>query len=487
MKRLLEVVDGKLLYGSDVPITDITNSSKDIKKGSVFFAIKGKTYDGHIFLEDVISFGASAVVIQDLEYASKLRGMGVSVIYSPDTRKSLAVASNRFFDNPSSHLKVVGATGTNGKTSVSNILQQFFRFAGYKTGLIGTINYRIDDEIISEGHTTPDPIEWFRTLKLMKDRGVTVVVAEVSSHGLDQSRVYSTRFDGAIFTNLTQDHLDYHKDMEDYFRAKEKLFYQTLEFNPKPKGSVSFDDIYGRRIYKNFKDRFLMTSFGVSSPDFKIEEIHLSLDETVFSYTTNTGREVISAPLLGEFNVYNLSAALSYLILDGFDERFLVEKSKELKPVRGRFEVVKRKGVTVVVDYAHTPDGLEKILNSLNKIKKNRIITVFGAGGNRDRSKRPLMGKVAESFSDLVVITSDNPRDEDPRDIMEDILSGVSDKSKVILEVDREKAIKLSIELAKEGDIVLIAGKGHETYQIVKGNKYQFDDRKVAEKYLKEE
>lgn len=486
MKKLSEIIDGKIICGLDRVIKDITNNSKKVKQGSLFFAIRGTNIDGHQFIDEAVKNGATGVVIEDLELANHLKDRypDLSVVYSENTRKSLAITANRFFDNPSKEMKVVGITGTNGKTSVSNILAQFYRLAGLKVGVIGTINYRIDDEVISEGHTTPDPVEWFRTLRLMKEKGASVVVAEVSSHALDQYRVYSTIFDGVIFTNLTQDHLDYHKTMENYFLAKEKLFKFALEYNHKPKASINVDDPYGLRLYRVYKDKFLTIGFGKQSGDFKIEDIKLFPDHTEFSYIYNAIKREIYTSLLGEFNVYNLSAALSFLLVDGFDEDFLVEKAKQIKPVRGRFEVYSKNGITAVVDYAHTPDGLEKVLKSLNQIKQGRIITVFGAGGNRDRTKRPLMGQVAEKLSNIVILTSDNPRNEDPIQIIEDILEGIKNRDKVIVQPDREKAIQTAIQIATQQDIILIAGKGHETYQIIGDTKIHFDDMQVVKKYL---
>lgn len=486
MKKLSEIIDGKFIGGEDCLIAEITNNSKNIKKGSLFFAIKGTNVDGHTFVEEAVKSGAVAVVVQDLQLANYLKEKypHIAIIYSENTRKSLAVTANKFYDNPSQHIKVVGITGTNGKTSVSNILAQFYSFAGLKAGVIGTINYRIEDEVISEGHTTPDPIEWFKTIKLMKEKGASVVVAEVSSHALDQYRVYSTVFDGVIFTNLTQDHLDYHKNMEEYFLAKEKLFKFAFEYNQKPKASVNVDDSYGLRLYNTYKDSFVMTSFGKSSKDFKIDSISLFADHTEFSYVYKSKKNNIHTKLLGEFNVYNMSTALSYLLVEGFDEKFLVEKAREIKPVRGRFEVYSKNGITAIVDYAHTPDGLEKVLKSLNQIKQARIITVFGAGGNRDKTKRPIMGQIAQNLSDIIILTSDNPRNEDPLKIIDDILQGINQKEKVIIEPDREKAIQKAVKIANPDDIILIAGKGHETYQILADKKIHFDDLEVVKKYL---
>lgn len=489
MKRITDIVTfGDILNGGENLVFDISDNSKTVKEGTLYFAIRGTKTDGHDYVFEAIKNKACGVVVEDIHLAVKLKESykNLGVVLTQNTRKSLSLAANRFFDEPSKDMKIIGITGTNGKTSVSNILSQFYEYAGNKVGVIGTINYRIGSEVISSGHTTPDPINWFKTLKTFREKKADVVVCEISSHALDQYRVYGTNFAGAIYTNLTQDHLDYHKDMEDYFNAKEKLFYLLLEFGKNPKASINYDDEYGKRIYQKFKDKIDMISYGKSSDDFRIRNISLSMDHTKFKYTYKNIEREITTNLLGEFNVYNLSACLSYLIIDGFDHDFLTEKSKVLRPIKGRFDVLSLNGKTVIVDYAHTPDGLEKILESINQIKRRNVITVFGAGGNRDKTKRPLMGKVAKTLSNLIIITSDNPRDEDPMDIIDDILQGIEDKNGVMVIPDREIAIQKAIDIAKEGDIVLIAGKGHENYQIVKGRVLNFDDMEIAKKYIKE-
>jgi UDP-N-acetylmuramoyl-L-alanyl-D-glutamate--2,6-diaminopimelate ligase len=491
MKLLKEILtDEKIIYGNqETTVEGITNNSKEAKKNYAFFAVKGTSVDGHNFIDEAIKNGASVIFIEDERYIENLKGKNITVVLTGNGRKSLALASNKFYDNPSEKLKVIAITGTNGKTTTSNLLAQYYEMAGYKVGVIGTINYRIGDEIISSGHTTPDPVEWFKTLKVMKDKGADVVVAEVSSHAADQYRVYSTKFHGGIFTNQTQDHLDYHQTMENYFLAKRKIFEQIDEFNKEAIYSINVDDEYGRRIldflknYLKVNDDKIIT-YGKTSKDFKILDYRLSLFETEFSYKYKDTLSKIKTKFRGVFNIYNLSAAVSFLVKDGFDLKFLEEKALHLKPIKGRFEVIEGQGLIVVIDYAHTPDALENILKSLNEIKENRIITVFGAGGDRDKTKRPLMGETAERLSDIVILTSDNPRNEDPLSIIEDILDGIKDKDKSITIVDRKQAIEKAISLAKEKDIILIAGKGHENYQIIGDKILHFDDAEVVKEII---
>ncbi|WP_457639587.1 UDP-N-acetylmuramoyl-L-alanyl-D-glutamate--2,6-diaminopimelate ligase [Persephonella sp.] len=465
-------------------ITGLTNSSKNVKKGSVFFAVEGTRLDGHIFVEEAIQKGACAVVVSKKEVADRIKRLypEKTVILVKNVRKRSAEVARAFFDFPDEKLNVIGITGTNGKTTTAHIIGQYLETAGYTTGIIGTLNYRVGKTVLAEGRTTPDPIQWFETLHRMKELGADWVVAEVSSHALDQYRVYGTAFRGAVFTNLSPEHLDYHRSMEGYFRAKERLF---LWADSKTVCAVNTDDPYGRRLYHRFSRDRNVYSFGCeNTPDLKIEKIKLHDRGTEFSFFYRKKMYLAKTKLLGRFNVYNTAGAVLLLSKLGFDMDFLVEKAVKLKPVRGRMEVVKGKDITAVVDYAHTPDALENVLKTLNSLKNGRIITVFGAGGDRDREKRPLMGKVAESLSDVVVITSDNPRTEDPVKIIQDILSGIKRKSSVVVEPDRKKAIETAVKMAEKGDIILIAGKGHETYQIIGSEKIPFDDRKIVEELI---
>ncbi|ACO02989.1 MAG TPA: UDP-N-acetylmuramoyl-L-alanyl-D-glutamate--2,6-diaminopimelate ligase [Persephonella sp.] len=486
MKRIDDLFEDIFHRGSSEKVSHLTNNSKKVKKGSVFFAIKGTKIDGHQFIEDAIRNGASAVVLSDrkkAEYYSK-KYPDVTFVISDNIRKTQAEVSNRFYDHPSEKLKVIGVTGTNGKTTVTNLLLQYLELAGKNTGIIGTIHYKYREKIFASGRTTPDSIEWFYLLSEMRDRGADYVVAEVSSHAVDQYRVYGTVFHGGIFTNLTQDHLDYHRDMENYFQTKKSFFDYIKMTNPEGVISTNIDDHYGRRIYQDFKSCMNTISYGRDkNAQFRVSDFVVDMKGVSFCYEYNGIKRRVKSDLKGEFNIYNIAAAFSYLLRSGFDIDFLHHATEKLKPIRGRFETVE-KDFLVVNDYAHTPDAIEKILMSLNQIKKNRIIIVFGAGGDRDRGKRPLMGKIAEELADIIILTSDNPRSEDPSRIIEDIKSGMKMEKEIYEIIDREEAIKKAIEIARKDDIVLIAGKGHETYQIIGDKTYYFDDLDVAKKYL---
>ncbi|GAB6073201.1 UDP-N-acetylmuramoyl-L-alanyl-D-glutamate--2,6-diaminopimelate ligase [Venenivibrio stagnispumantis] len=483
IEKILNYVE--LFYkGNDKEILHITQNSKDIKENTLFIAIKGTKFDGHSFVLDAIKNGVIGVVLEDRQLADKLKKEfnDINIFLSDNTKKALSFIASEFFENPSKDLKIIGITGTNGKTTTSNLLATYYELLGEKVGIIGTINHRVGNEILSEGMTTPDHIKWQQLLKTMKDKGASVVVAEISSHALDQDRVYATKFHGAIFTNLTQDHLDYHKDMENYFLAKRKLF-EMLDNNRT--ASINTDDFYGKRIYQEFKDRLNIISYGKENADFKIGDIKQDLEGTEFEFIYNGEKSIVKTKLIGEFNVYNLSAVISFLIKEGVDKDFLIKNAVKLNPVKGRFEIVKGKGFIAVIDYAHTPDGLENLLKTVRKLKNiNRVITIFGAGGDRDKTKRAPMGEIAERYSDIIILTSDNPRSENPLDIIEDIKKGIKSKN-IIIQPDREKAIKTGIEMAKEGDIVVIAGKGHENYQIIGDNIIYFDDKEIAEKYIR--
>ena len=470
--------------GKDKQVTGLSNNSKDIKNGYVFFAIKGTNADGHRFVEEAIKNGASAVVVQDINIGKKIKKKypEVWVVLTQDSRKKQAEVSKRFYGFPDQKIKIIGITGTNGKTTVSYLISQLIEKSGRKTGIIGTIDYRVGDKVICEGRTTPDSIQWFKTVKQMADFGAEYVVAEVSSHALDQMRVYGTHFSGAVFTNLSQDHLDYHKNMEEYFSAKKKLFDMLDRKTP---AVVNTDDIYGKRIYQNFRNIKNVSGVGTqNTPEFKIEDIKLSEKGSSFSLRWKNKKIPVKTKLIGLFNVYNTALSISILLKMGFSPEFLSIASEDLEPVRGRLERIEGKGFSVFVDYAHTPDALKNVLQTLKDLKKGRLITVFGAGGDRDRSKRPIMGKVASDLSDLVIITSDNPRTEDPLKIINDIKAGIKGNSYKLIP-DREKAIKEAVYTASEGDVILIAGKGHESYQIVGKEVIPFDDLKVAKKYIK--
>lgn len=472
-----------LKLGSQPNVIHLSNHSNDIKPYTLFIARKGLKFDPHKIIRQIALKGANAIVLQDKKAFNQLKDLDITVALSDNILKDQALISSRFF-NPSENLKVIGITGTNGKTSTSNILAQYLTFLGEDVGVIGTIKHFYKDYILGSGRTTPDSIEWFKLLKKMENLGAKYVVAEISSHALDQYRVYGTKFDGGIFTNLTQDHLDYHKNIDNYFLAKKKLADLLLEFNRKGIFVVNIDDKYGRKLYEIYKDKLNIHTYGRSQDaDFRILDGRLSFTGQHFIAEYKGKYLSIFTKLLGEFNIYNISASLLYLIAKGYDIECLVDLTYKLQPIKGRFEILKS-DFLIINDYAHTPDALQKILESIKSFYPNKIITVFGAGGNRDKGKRPLMGEIAEKYSDIVIITSDNPRDEDPLQIIEDIKSGMKMEKETYTIVDRERAIKKAIDLAEDNDVILIAGKGHETYQIIGDRIIPFDDIEVARKYL---
>ncbi len=450
----------------------IAFDSREVKGGYVFFAVKGTRFDGHDFVKDALERGAElAVVEREIEGVDEGR-----ILVVEDTRKALGEASSLFFGNPSSHLSVIGITGTNGKTTTAHIIEGILLSAGFSCGVIGTVSYRIGRKVIGEGTTTPDPISWHRSLMKMAEEGAEYVVAEISSHALDQRRIWGTRFTATLFTNLTQDHLDYHKTMENYFLAKRRLF---TEYQSSIK-VINADDDYGKRLAREVEDSVTVGKNGILSVvDFKTgfegSEILLEWKGKRFHFKTN---------LIGDFQKTNLSlavaTALSLEIPPG-----TIAKGIERVEVPGRFEVYSsQRGFLVVVDYAHTPDAIDNVLRTIRRIARGRVITVFGAGGDRDRGKRPLMGKAARRWSDLVILTSDNPRSEDPDLIIEDILTAFGGDDRVLREPDRRKAIETAIKSAKDGDVVAVLGKGHEEYQEVQGVKYPFSDREVVRELI---
>ncbi len=449
----------------------ITQNSREVKEGYIFFAVKGHQADGHDFIEDAVSKGAIAVVVE-----REMHNYGIPVFRVKDTRKTLALCSHLFYDRPSDRLNVIGITGTNGKTTTAYIIEKVINRSGKLCGLIGTVEYRLGSFRRCSGRTTPDPVTWHSTLREFLSKGAQFTVAEISSHALDQHRVYGTKFHGVIFTNLSQDHLDYHKDMEDYFRAKRRLFFE-YESSIKV---INSDDPYGVRLAKELGKEAI--TYGKEG-ELKIVDFETSFTGSTIELDFRGKRLKLRSNLIGSFQAYNISAAVAYLLSAGFNAEVIEEGIENIK-VPGRFEAYNFGKFTVVIDYAHTPDALENVLRTANKLKKGRVITVFGAGGNRDKSKRAIMGEVASRMSDLIILTNDNPRWEDPMEIIKDILEGIRERKEVKIEPDRERAIKLAVEEAREGDIVLIAGKGHEDYQEIRGAKHPFSDREVVEKLM---
>lgn len=468
---------------SDKSITGIFYDSRKVIKNSVFVAIKGFKSDGHLFIYDAINNGAIAVVLEDFNSVSdeSITRQSAAKILVHDSRKALAELSDVFFDSPSRKIKLVGITGTNGKTTSSYFLKSIFESGGFKTGLIGTIANYIGDEEIQTSLTTPESSEINHLLNDMYLQGCTHAVMEVSSHSLALNRVHKLFFSAAIFTNLTQDHLDFHQNFDEYFKSK-KILFNSLDSSAY--AVYNADDSYGIKIAADTKAESF--SYGISSnSDFRISNIHYDLSGTSFIIHHNKQTFKVSTALVGEFNAYNACSAFSAASLMGFEPSVIINGISKTKQVPGRFEVIGSQARKVIVDYSHTPDSLEKALTAIRKLtgKNIPVYAVFGCGGNRDRTKRPLMGKIASEIADHVIITSDNPRFEDPILIIKEIEKGISKKNYTIVE-NREEAIANAIKSSSENAVILIAGKGHENYQEINGRRHHFSDREIAEKYL---
>lgn len=454
-------------------ITGVNIDSRQVQEGHLFIAVKGTQTDGHSYINKAIENGAIAVVCQTLP---EERHDGVTYVQVEDSEQIVGLIATTFYGNPTSKLRLVGVTGTNGKTTIATLLYKMFRIFGYKCGLCSTVCNYINDEPLPTDHTTPDPITLNRLLGRMADEGCEYAFMEVSSHSVAQHRIGGLKFAGGIFTNLTRDHLDYHKTFENYRDAK-KAFFEAL---PKDAFAVTnVDDKNGRVMTQNTKADIKTYSLR-SAADFKAKVLEESFEGMCLDIN---GKEV-SVSFIGRFNVSNLLAVYSAAIAMGRQPEEVLVAISMLRPVNGRFETIRsEEGVTAIVDYAHTPDALVNVLTTINEILKGRgeVITVCGAGGNRDKGKRPLMAQEAVKHSDRVIVTSDNPRFEEPQDIINDMLAGL-DKTqmrKVVAVVDRKEAIRTACMMARPGDAVLVAGKGHEDYQDIKGVKHHFDDHEV--------
>ncbi len=462
-------------------ITSLTYDSRRVKPGTLFFAIEGAKADGHAFVPQALSRGAVAVV-SERPAPADLASCWVRV---ERIRRGLSEAARVFYGQPDSSLLLVGITGTNGKTTTSYLLESILRAGGIRAGLFGTIEYRVGNRTLAAGMTTPESLDLLEHFAELRGVGIKAAVMEVSSHALAQERVWGIHFSAAVFTNLTQDHLDFHKDFEGYFAAKRRLF-EGLG-TPSPELSViNVDDPWGLRLLELPARRRL--TYGITS-DAEVKPKQFSEDPAGLraTLTTPAGKVEAASSLLGRANLANILAATATAVGLGVPGEKISEGIAALRAVPGRFERVDEgQPFLVVVDYAHTDDALRSVLKTARELTCNRLIVVFGCGGERDRAKRPLMGEAAGSLSDLPVLTSDNPRGEDPLRIMSDALVGLqrSDK-KYIAEVDREAAVRKAFEQAHEGDVVVLAGKGHETYQILKGGPIPFDDREVARKILR--
>jgi len=480
-----DVLDGVTVRGSlDREITGLTDDSRRVSPGWLFVAVKGTQSDGHRFLAQAVAAGAGAIVVETGRVSGEtLASIGIPVIQVGDSRRALGLLASRFYGDPSRRLKMIGVTGTNGKTTATYLCKAILEAAGVRAGLIGTVAYLFGEERVAATHTTPGPLELQGLLRRMVDAGMQAVVMEVSSHALALDRTAGCQFGTAVFTNLTQDHLDFHADMEDYFRAKLRLF---TALDSEAHAIVNGDDPYGGRVVEATQAK--VWTYAIDRPaDLRAEDVQISLNGVRFTARGPGGSVALRSPLVGRHNVYNILAAVGVGLVQGVPLETSAAGVATLKTVPGRFEQVDAgQPFTVVVDYAHTEDALYRLLTTAQTVRTGRIITVFGCGGDRDRGKRPKMGRVAARYSDVVVVTSDNPRTEDPDAIIREILPGVeaglleAGRGRYLIHADRRAAIAEAIRLAQSGDLVLIAGKGHEDYQVIGKEKHPFDDRVVA-------
>ena len=474
--ELLKYVTPQTIIGNqEIDITGVNIDSRKIEKSHLFVAIKGTQTDGHRFIPKALELGAVAVLCEDLPEDLQ---PGVTYVQVASTEAAVGPVATMFYGEPSKQLKLVGVTGTNGKTTIATLLYNMFRRLGFKCGLLSTVCNYIEDEAIPADHTTPDPIELNKLLAQMVDAGCEYAFMECSSHAIAQQRIGGLVFAGGLFTNLTRDHLDYHKTFENYRDAK-KAFFDGLSKDAF--AITNADDKNGSVMVQNCKAQ-VKTYSTRTMADFRARIIECHFEGM---YLEVDGREV-GVQFIGKFNVSNLLAVYGAAVMLGKKPEDILVVLSTLKSVAGRLEPIRsEEGVTAIVDYAHTPDALENVLNAIHEVmegKQGKIITVCGAGGNRDKGKRPLMAQEAVKQSDRVIITSDNPRFEEPQDIINDMLAGLDQKQmkKVVSIVDRKEAIRTASMMAEKGDVILIAGKGHEDYQEIKGVKHHFDDREVV-------
>ncbi|GEL75970.1 UDP-N-acetylmuramoyl-L-alanyl-D-glutamate--2,6-diaminopimelate ligase [Tenuibacillus multivorans] len=482
LHELLEVL--QVYQTANIPtrinITDIEMDSRKVEKGSLFVCIKGFQSDGHDFALEAEKRGAYAVV------AEQHIKTNLPVIYVPSTVKALALLADYFYGHPSHDLNIIGITGTNGKTTLTYLLNSIFKAHGHRTAVIGTIDMTIINERYPLSNTTPDALFLHKHLKMMKEKQIQTVLMEVSSHALHLGRVFGIEFDTVIFTNLTQDHLDYHLNMNDYAYAKSLLFSQLgNNYKQRKTAIINVDDRYADVMMQ--ATGFPVVPYGLSDEAFvRAKNIELGANDSFFEALTLHSKFQVHSKMTGKFNIYNMLAAIATSECYDIPSETVKNALEQSNGVPGRVESVKAgQSFAVIVDYAHTPDSLENVLESITEIKKCKIITVVGCGGDRDRTKRPKMADVAMKYSDYTFFTSDNPRTEDPKAILKDMTGHLSgDRFRVI--TDRKEAIKQAIWSAEKDDIILIAGKGHETYQDINGQRHHFDDREIAKAYIED-
>ncbi|MFM2250994.1 MAG: hypothetical protein RLZZ358_1921 [Bacteroidota bacterium] len=478
IKDILYKVSLTSTYGDmERKVSDIVFDSRKVVENSAFVAVKGTQVDGHDFISLALEKGATTIICEQLP---EVLATGITYIQVVDSAKALGIMAANFYGNPSEKIKVVAVTGTNGKTTTVTLLHQLFVRMGYSTGLLSTVENKINEEVIPSTHTTPDAVSVQALLRKMVDAGCTHCFMEASSHAIVQERIAGLKLSGAVFTNITHDHLDYHGTFEEYIKAKKKLFDEL------PKDAfalVNGDDKRGGVMVQNC--RGTLQTFGLkSAADFKAK----ILSNTIEGLELDVNGKLIWFRMIGSFNAYNLLGVLGTAVLLGEDEDEVLRELSAIKGAKGRFDRISIGGITAIVDYAHTPDALDNVLKTINAFRtgNEQLITVVGCGGNRDKTKRPTMAKIAVSESTKAIFTSDNPRFEEPAEILRDMQAGVgpTDFRKTLTIEDRREAIKTALLLCQKGDIVLIAGKGHEDYQEIKGVKHHFDDAEVVTELL---
>ena len=486
LAQLAELIEGSVITGDkNIEITGIEHDSRKAAEGTLFVCIAGFHVDGHKFIPQAAAQGAKAILTtrpaEEVDVPE-----GLAVLQVPELKAALDVIVPFFHDYPAQKMRVIGITGTNGKTTTSYLIRAILREAGYKVGLIGTIQIMMEEEVFPIHNTTPDVVELQHTLAIMRDKGMDYVVMEVSSHALDQNRVAGIEFDTAVFSNLTQDHLDYHKTLENYKLAKAKLFDLLGQKGVKENKTavVNIDDEAGKTMLEHAKCRHL--TYGMEhQAALQATNVEVLASGANFTLTEDfLGEMALKLHITGIFNVYNVMAAVGAAIAEKIDPAVIKNALTNFTSVPGRFELVKAgQDFSIIVDYAHTPDGVENVLNTARRIARKKIIAVFGCGGDRDRTKRPIMGRLAAKLADVVIATSDNPRSEDPAFILSEVEAGVKetigDKHHECI-IDRREAIFRAVELAETDDIVIILGKGHEDYQILRDKTIHFDDKEVA-------
>ena len=481
MKKLKNILYGLELIAvrgsNEIMISGISIDSKKTHKKNLFVAINGINENSHDYINEAIKNGATSILCEKIP---KNLLDGITYVCVKNSRKALSVICETWYNSPSKKIKIIGITGTNGKTSVATMAFHLFKKIGFKCGLISTVEIRIEDKIYNTNNTTPNPLTTSKLLNDMVKCEVTHCFMEVSSHGIDQYRVYAIQFNVGVFTNLSHDHLDYHKSFKNY-RDVKKIFFDSLDVSALAISNC--DDKNGKFMLQNTKAKKYF--FGIKNlGEFKIKVLEKSLEGTLIKINNVE----VWTKLVGTFNIYNFLAVYSIAILLGLNEEKILKILSKINAPVGRFQLTQSKNKVVsIVDYAHTPDAISKVLQAIIEIKKvdKKLITVIGCGGNKDKSKRPLMGKIVSKQSDFTIFTSDNPRNENPNSIIEEILSGVDKNSKHIIIIDRAEAIKTACLMADEYDIILVAGKGHENYQEVNGSKRPFNDLKEINKHLK--